>query len=128
MALYDRLLIVCRDQGIEQPRNADIVRLVGLSSGRVTQIKQAEGAAKLGEDALRRLVRLGYSADWLQDGRGEMRLTTNASALLLELFEKLPPQEQARIIDFARWQLMQHETEEMRAKNEADPHQDIRQR
>lgn len=68
--LYERLLEICRDQGIERPIGRDIQRLAGLSSGRVTQIKQEREAAKLGSESLQRLTGLGYFADWLQEGRG----------------------------------------------------------
>lgn len=71
--LYERLIDICRDQGVEQPRNADIQRLCGLTSGRVTQIKNAGSAARLGDESLRSLIRLGYFADWVQEGRGPKR-------------------------------------------------------
>lgn len=67
--LYDRLLKMCRDQGIDAPPGRAIQILTGLSSGRVTQIKDAGEAARLGDQALRRVVRLGYRADWVQEGR-----------------------------------------------------------
>lgn len=68
--LYKRLLLICQDQGIEHPRNSDIQRLCGLTSGRVTQIKHAGSAARLGDESLRVLIRMGYLADWVQEGQG----------------------------------------------------------
>lgn len=67
--LYDRLLEVCRDQGIEEPRSRDIQAVAGISSGRVAQIRSEGVAARLGAAALSAFVRLGYSPDWIQDGR-----------------------------------------------------------
>lgn len=66
--LYDRLLEICRDQRIENPRGRDIQAVTGLSSGRITQIKQEREAARLGGEALQAITRLGYSADWIQEG------------------------------------------------------------
>lgn len=71
--LFDRLQEVCRDQGIPKPIGRDIQAIAGISSGRVTQIKQEGVAAKLGSDALQKLSRLGYSTDWIQDGKGPKR-------------------------------------------------------
>lgn len=68
--LYARLLEICRDMGIETPRGVDIQRLTGLSSGRVTQIKQAREAGRINEETLRKLTKHGYSGDWIQEGRG----------------------------------------------------------
>lgn len=67
--LYDRLLEICRDNGIERPIGRDIQLIAGLSSGRVTQIKQEREAARLGGETLQRLTSLGYSSNWLQEGR-----------------------------------------------------------
>lgn len=67
--LFERLLEICRDQGIADPRNRDVQDLTGLSSGRVTQIKQAQDAGKLGEDTLERLYKAGYSVEWLIHGK-----------------------------------------------------------
>lgn len=63
--LYERLIEICRDNGIESPRQADIRAITGLSSGRITQIKQEGSAARLGESALQKIIRRGYSADWV---------------------------------------------------------------
>ena len=68
-SLYDRLVEVCRDQGIESPKSGDIARICGLSSGRPKQIKDSGLAARLGNDTLSRLVELGYSPTWLQEGK-----------------------------------------------------------
>lgn len=71
--LHERLMEICRDQGIENPIGKDIQSLTGLSSGRITQIKQERDAAKLGADTMQAITRMGYSADWVQDGRGPKR-------------------------------------------------------
>lgn len=67
--LFERLLEICRDKGIDSPIGADIQRIAGISSGRVTQIKNEGEAARLSDENVRRLTRLGYSGDWIQDGR-----------------------------------------------------------
>ncbi len=71
--LHERLLEICRDQGIASPRGTDIQRVAKLSSGRVTQIKQERDAAKPGPDTIKHLSRLGYAVDWITDGRGPKR-------------------------------------------------------
>lgn len=68
--LYRRLLQVCRDQGIESPRNLDISRITGLSSGRVTQIKTGSDDIRISADALMALNKLGYLTPWILDGKG----------------------------------------------------------
>lgn len=77
--LYERLLEICRDQGIERPIGRDIERLAGISSGRVTQIKQEREAARPGDETIARLSRLGYLVDWIREGKGPKRA---ADALL----------------------------------------------
>lgn len=70
--LFDRLLFICRDRGIDtRNENVAIQSLTGLSSGRVTQIKQAGEAGKLGEKTVARLVKYGYSRDWIQCAIGD---------------------------------------------------------
>lgn len=71
--LHERLLEICRDQGVESPIGRDIQRIAGLSSGRVTQIKNEREAAKLGEATIKRLSRLGYLVEWLTEGKGSKR-------------------------------------------------------
>lgn len=78
--LYERLIEICRDQGIDTPIGRDIELVAGISSGRVTQIKQERDAARLGSKAIQKLTGMGYLADWLQDGRGPRRATQSTSA------------------------------------------------
>jgi SOS-response transcriptional repressor LexA len=73
--LFQLLLEICRDQGIEHPRNRDIQDLVGITSGRVTQIKQEGEAASLSEDKMARLVDLGYRRAWVKRGVGPSRIS-----------------------------------------------------
>lgn len=91
--LYDRLIEICRDHGIETPRPRDISNICGLSSGRPKQIKDAGGAAKLGADTLSKLVGKGYSPNWIQDGKGNKRLSpssdTNKSLIQAQSLPKL---------------------------------------
>lgn len=74
--LYNRLLEICDDLKIQGAPGRRIESLTGLTSGRVTQIKQEKEAAKLSGDALTRITRLGYSAEWIQSGRGAKLSTT----------------------------------------------------
>ena len=67
--LFDRLLEICKDQGIENPRSKDVSRICKISSGRPSQIKEAGESARLGADTLQRLVALGYSPSWIQEGK-----------------------------------------------------------
>lgn len=68
--LYERLLEICDEQKIPGPPGRRIESLTGLTSGRVTQIKQEKDAAKLSGDALTKLTKLGYSGEWVLYGRG----------------------------------------------------------
>ena len=76
--LYERLLEICSDHGIESPRPRDISNICGISSGRPKQIKDAGEAARLGADTLSKLVAKGYSPQWVQDGKGEKRLSPSS--------------------------------------------------
>lgn len=75
--LYDRLLQICKDQGIENPRPRDISSICRLSSGRPTQIKDEGEAAKIGAKTLQHLVSMGYSPDWIQEGKMPPRLSSS---------------------------------------------------
>lgn len=79
--LYERLIEICRDQGIEAPIGRDIELVAGVSSGRVTQIKHEREAARLGSKAIQKLTGLGYLADWLQEGRGLKHITRSRADL-----------------------------------------------
>lgn len=68
--LYDRLFEICRDAGIEKPKNRDIQELLQVSSGRITQIKHEGEAASLSEKSMSRLLRKGYRRDWVKSGIG----------------------------------------------------------
>lgn len=78
--LHERLLDVCRDLGIKSPIGRDIERIAGVSSGRVTQIKQERDAARPGEETIARLSRLGYAVDWIREGKGPRRAVPNVSS------------------------------------------------
>lgn len=69
-SLYERLLEICKDQGVENPRPKDISRVCKLSSGRPKQIKDAREFAKLSGDTLQVLSSIGYSILWVQEGKG----------------------------------------------------------
>lgn len=73
--LYDRLVWIWSDlnPGMGEARPKDIEKLLKLSSGRPTQIKAKGEAARLGAEKLAILTELGYSADWVQIGKGEPR-------------------------------------------------------
>lgn len=79
--LYSRLIEICRDQGIESPTPGDISRICNLSSGRPKQIKDGGRAARLGQDTLTRLVELGYSPAWIQEGKKPKLLSILSSKI-----------------------------------------------
>lgn len=71
--LYLRLKEICRDQGHEDPNGQAIAALLGVSSGRVAQIRKRREAARLGAATLATLIKLGYNPDWVQTGVGPRR-------------------------------------------------------
>lgn len=73
--LYERLAWICMDRNpsLGKARPKDIEELLKLSSGRPTQIKAKGEAARLGAEKLAILTEMGYSADWIQLGKGEPR-------------------------------------------------------
>lgn len=95
--LYDRLIEICQDAGIESPRPRDISEICGLSSGRPKQIKDAGYAAKLGAETLAKLVSKGYSPNWIQEGRGNKRLSPSSDTQTAST----PAQSQAQLINLS---------------------------
>lgn len=68
--LYDRLLWICHDQGIEtRHQGKAICELLGISSGRPSQIKNEGAAAKLNEEQMSKLTAKGYARDWVANGK-----------------------------------------------------------
>lgn len=100
--LFFRLLEICRDQGVKLPQGKDIQRIAGISSGRVTQIKQGEGGAKLGAQALSKLIELGYRPDWIQFGLGDMKqiALTDQEKKMIQFFRELSDEDKIRV---AHW-------------------------
>lgn len=110
--LYDRLLEVCRDEGVENPRGADICRVARLTSGRVSQIRGASGSAQLSAETLTILNKKGYRTQWLTEGRGpkkegdppatdedaSLSTATDDERRLLLMFRGVPPAHQEFVI------------------------------
>jgi hypothetical protein len=63
-----RLHEILADRGNHAPSNRDFEALLGLSSGRITQLFAPGSAAGLGSDALMRLFALGYNPQWIMYG------------------------------------------------------------
>lgn len=69
--LYDRLLEIAAREHLPR-KNASLQRLLQVSSGRITQIKNEGESAAIGEETMANLTRLGYSRDWIAGGKGPM--------------------------------------------------------
>lgn len=67
--LAERLKEVAKDQGIDDPDGRYFESLLGLTSGRVSQIFTAGASTKLGVDAIAKLGELGYRAEWINHGK-----------------------------------------------------------
>lgn len=91
--LHERLLEICRDQGIASPKGTDIQRIAKITSGRVTQIKQERGAARLGDETAAHLHRLGYALDWIREGKGPKRVlpSPNTTGIQSQLHSDVSP-------------------------------------
>lgn len=69
-AIEQRLLEVAHDLGQSDPvPNTYFQELLGLSSGRISQLFEPGAIAKLGAKSIGRLTKLGYNPDWIQEGR-----------------------------------------------------------
>lgn len=81
-----------------------ICKLLGVSSGRPSQIKTEGEAAKLSEEQMAKLTAKGYSRDWIVLRKGDMkerRSLINRPSDISEqgirmamLFDKLKPEDQ----------------------------------
>ncbi len=70
--LYERLLLIAEAEGMTRTGKS-IQALIGVSSGRVTQIKSDGSTASISEPSMARVTGRGYSRDWVASGRGKMR-------------------------------------------------------
>ncbi|MCG9008036.1 S24 family peptidase [Laribacter hongkongensis] len=68
--LFDRLLEICRDRGMNPPRSRDIAAITGLSSGRVSQLKAEGATATIKAEVIQKLNALGYATEWILTGKG----------------------------------------------------------
>jgi len=111
--LFDRLKEIALEQGAEDAHglNNRIAEMIGRSSGRVGQIKTStDPNEKLGEDSLARLVRLGYSPDWVNHGKLPKRLKdmppaskmTDEQTEWMNAFDWLLPEEKAAALERAK--------------------------
>lgn len=75
--LYDRLLWIAREAGVsgaQKSPNKAVAALIGRSPGRATQIKNEGEGARIDGEALQRVTQLGFSVEWINEGRGEPRI------------------------------------------------------
>lgn len=79
--LYERLLWIAREVGIQEKDNKAVAAVIGRTPGRATQIKQGGEAARIDGDALQRVVQRGFSAKWVNEGKGEPRIKDATFAL-----------------------------------------------
>ncbi len=64
--LADKLREIAADQGMgDDPAGRYFEKLLGLSSGRISQIMELGAQTSLGPDSLSQLVKLGYNPEWL---------------------------------------------------------------
>jgi hypothetical protein len=80
MTLFSRLTAIAKSEGFHNPKLHQIADLCGLSRSRLSQIKGEGEAAELGAEALLRLKDRGYSPDWVQHGKGDMRNTAGPAS------------------------------------------------
>lgn len=67
--VYLRLLEIAEDQGQVAPvPNTYFQELLGLSSGRIAQIRDPQSIAKIGPKGLGNLAMLGYNPKWVNFG------------------------------------------------------------
>lgn len=69
-----RLREIAAELGEHSPANTYFQDLLGLSSGRITQLFDAGANSKLGAASLSRLVAKGYNPDWVQHGPPHKKL------------------------------------------------------
>jgi phage repressor protein C with HTH and peptisase S24 domain len=76
--LWSRLKLIAEEQGHIPPiRGTVIQELIGVTSGRVSQIK-LDPTTSLSEESMARLTARGYNPDWVRDGSPhQKRITTS---------------------------------------------------
>lgn len=80
--LKQRLFEIAHDLGSCDPiPNTYFQKLLGLSSGRISQLFLPGAAEKLGAGAIGRLTKYGYSADWIQTGKKPKKIAGMADLL-----------------------------------------------
>jgi hypothetical protein len=90
--LKERLFEIARDRGEQSPSNRYFEALLGLSSGRITQLFKPGASDKISARVTAKLEALGYSSNWVLEGKGSMRLSENT------VERKLSPEE-AQVLD-----------------------------
>jgi hypothetical protein len=83
--LQDRLREIAKDRGEDAPDGRYFESLLGLSSGRISQIFAAGSTDSIGPKSIRKLTDLGYNASWILEGKGEKR------AVEMQQQPKIPP-------------------------------------
>ena len=77
--IQTRLDEICSDQGVPlgHGKMRSLGRILGISGSRVSQIYAGSPTLRLGEESITRLVTLGYSPAWVQEGKGSKLLSGN---------------------------------------------------
>jgi hypothetical protein len=78
--LKDRLFKIAfhRDERAT-PDNRYFEELLGLSSGRISQLFKPGSLERIGSKSLIRLEKMGYSGEWVLEGKGEMLLSETST-------------------------------------------------
>jgi transcriptional regulator with XRE-family HTH domain len=101
--LITRLMeIAKREKRCDRPTQQQVADVCGLTRSRIAQIKADRDAASLNSGTLLQLTSLGYSAAWVQHGKGDMMVAQTDSSVahfdrhrylrLIEIADQLSPE------------------------------------
>lgn len=77
--LAKKLREIAADFGDDDPDNRYFEKLLGLSSGRISQILDPDETPSLGAKSIGKLVKLGYSPQWLTDESSDKLLANHVA-------------------------------------------------
>jgi hypothetical protein len=115
--LINRLIeIAKREKRCDNPTQQQIADVCELSRSRISQIKADGEAASLSAEPLLVLTKLGYSAGWVQDGKGTMTMAQenpkiahfaeHRHARLINVADKLLPEGVDQLVQYAETMLL----------------------